>query len=187
MSIDYLINTITTKRNSINKNTSDMHSKQAKINSNNKNIMDYKKKITTSKSMSTIKSYYSKIANLEKNNESLNKEISNIQKRNITLQKDISRYEKQLMQEQSAQLENNFANTIEEDFVEMKVENIEFEEAVNLLCKELKKEGLQTRYGSITDIVNPGKQGGNGKVLFGILNKQEVAIKIKTIDFLLNL
>ena len=178
MSIDYLINTITTKRNTMNKNTSDIHSKQAKINSNNRNIMDYKKKITASKSMSTIKSYYSKIASLEKNNESLNKEISNIQKRNITLLKDITRYEKQLMHEQSVQLDNNVSNIIEEDFAEMEVEKIEFEQAVNLLCKELKKDGLNTKYGKITDIVNPGKQGGNGRVLFGVLNKQDVAIKI---------
>ena len=110
MSIEYLINSVTIKKTTLSKNQSDIVLKQSKINSNNKSIFDYKKKITTTKNLTTIKNYYSKIASLEKNNESLNKEISNIQKKNITLQKDIARLEKEIIKKQSEPL--NLSNNL---------------------------------------------------------------------------
>ena len=57
-----------------------------------------------------------------------------------------------------------------------------FEEIIKDFCKKIKKEGLTTKYGIISNIFDPGANGGNGKVLFGKLNRKDVAIKILTID-----
>lgn len=180
MSIEYLINSVTIKKTTLSKNQSDIVLKQSKINSNNKSIFDYKKKITTTKNLTTIKNYYSKIASLEKNNESLNKEISNIQKKNITLQKDIARLEKEIIKKQSEplNLSNNLISIDDMLPQEREKEKMEYNEAIKIFCKFIKKNGLVTKYGKITNIINPGQEGGNGRVLYGILNNQEVAIKI---------
>ena len=58
------------------------------------------------------------------------------------------------------------------------IEQKDFNEIIKDFCKTIKKEGLPTRYGLIKNIVDPGFQGGNGKVLFGKLNDKDVAIKI---------
>lgn len=58
------------------------------------------------------------------------------------------------------------------------VEQKDFNEIIKDFCKNAKKEGLATRYGLIKNIVDPGFQGGNGKILFGKFNDKDVAIKI---------
>lgn len=58
------------------------------------------------------------------------------------------------------------------------VKEEEYNNIIKSFCKKIKKEGLKTIYGIISDINDDGNQGGNGKVLFGKLNKKEVAIKI---------
>lgn len=54
----------------------------------------------------------------------------------------------------------------------------EYNNIIKSFCKKIKKEGLKTIYGLISDINDDGVHGGNGKVLFGKLNKKDVAIKI---------
>ena len=75
MDIDSMISSISRHRDNINKYSQEIHKKQSKINSNNRDIMDYKSKIAKTKNMSTFKSYYNKIATLESNNEKIQKEI----------------------------------------------------------------------------------------------------------------
>lgn len=58
------------------------------------------------------------------------------------------------------------------------VEETNYIKIINNFCNKLKKEGLDTRYGVINNIVDSGKQGGNGRILFGKMNKHDVAIKI---------
>lgn len=53
-----------------------------------------------------------------------------------------------------------------------------YSDSINDFCKLIKKQGLKTHYGLISNIKDPGNQGGNGKILFGELNKHEVAIKV---------
>ena len=76
--------------------------------------------------------------------------------------------------------ENSEFKIIEKSDITNKIElNSEtYKEVITKFCKKIKKEGLTTRYGEVKEIINPGKQGGNGSILFGILNKKEVAIKI---------
>lgn len=179
MNTETLISNITNKKATITKNNSSISTKQSKINSNNKSIMDYKKKITTCKNMNTIKNYYTRIASLEKNNEGLNKEIHSLQNKNLTLQKDVGRYEKQLYS----------ANNRNESYVEplsvmvdvdenYKEEKISYNDLITNFCKTIKKTGLDTKYGLVKDIKSTSNQGGNGRILFGILNNKEVAIKV---------
>lgn len=54
----------------------------------------------------------------------------------------------------------------------------DFKEITKDFCKSIKKEGLITKYGKITNIFDQGLQGGNGRVLFGVLNNKNVAIKV---------
>lgn len=70
--------------------------------------------------------------------------------------------------------EFRLASFEEEDYDDKK----DFNDIVKDFCKNVKKDGLQTRYGMIKNIIDPGFQGGNGKVLFGKLNDKDVAIKI---------
>ena len=67
---------------------------------------------------------------------------------------------------------DEFENGIKE------VKEDEYNNIIKSFCKKIKKEGLKTIYGIISDINDDGVQGGNGRVLFGKLNKKEVAIKI---------
>lgn len=57
---------ISMHREKQNKCDEDIHKKQSKINEDNRNIMEYKSKINGTKGINTIKSYYIKIATLEK-------------------------------------------------------------------------------------------------------------------------
>ena len=59
-----------------------------------------------------------------------------------------------------------------------KVESKDYNKIITDFCKKIKKDGLETKYGIVTEIIEQGNQGGNGRILFGKLNKKEVAIKI---------
>lgn len=67
---------------------------------------------------------------------------------------------------------------VNQDNINKNNKNENFNKTISNLCKHLKKEGLSTKYGIISEIYDSGKQGGNGRILFGIFNKKEVAIKI---------
>lgn len=82
-------------------------------------------------------------------------------------------------------IDYNYANNIYtlKSFNEKEIKNNEVEEAdfskiVKSFCKKIKKDNLNTLYGTVTNITDEGIQGGNGKLLFGKLNKKDVAIKI---------
>ena len=67
---------------------------------------------------------------------------------------------------------------ISEKSLKFEKDSIDYNEIVTNFCKTIKKDGLKTKYGSIKEIFETGKQGGNGRVLFGKLNNREVAIKV---------
>lgn len=184
MDIDSMISSISRHRDKINKYREEIHKKQSKINSNNGKKMDYKSKITRTKNISTIKSYYNKIATLESDNEKIQKEISSLMRKEMNEQKELNRLEKQVLNNSitnsnmisSEEIMPNIVNT------EIKSEEEEiikpYNEVVSDFCKNIKKNGLITRYGKIDGISDLGNQGGNGRVLFGNLNNHEVAIKV---------
>ena len=58
------------------------------------------------------------------------------------------------------------------------IPKVDYSDVVSKFCNKIKKEGLTTKYGNITKIKETVGQGGNGRVLFGVLNKREVAIKV---------
>ena len=183
MDTDIIITNISRHRGNESRYNEEIHKKQSKINQNNRNIMDYRNKITKTKSLTTIKSYYNKIATLENNNTKLQKEVGNLQKKAMAEQKEINRLEKQLL---NANNSSNNSNIILEDDINMvdefivEKDNIHktYSDSINDFCKLIKKQGLKTYYGLISNIKDPGNQGGNGKILFGELNKHEVAIKV---------
>ena len=183
MDTDIIITNISRHRGNESRYNEEIHKKQSKINQNNRSIMDYRNKITKTKSLTTIKSYYNKIATLENNNTKLQKEVGNLQKKAMAEQKEINRLEKQLL---NANNSSNNSNIILEDNINMvddfivEKDNIHktYSDSINDFCKLIKKQGLKTHYGLISNIKDPGNQGGNGKILFGELNKHEVAIKV---------
>lgn len=183
MDTDIIITNISRHRGNESRHNEEIHKKQSKINQNNRSIMDYRNKITKTKSLTTIKSYYNKIATLENNNTKLQKEVGNLQKKAMAEQKEINRLEKQLL---NANNSSNNSNIILEDNINMvddfivEKDNIHktYSDSINDFCKLIKKQGLKTHYGLISNIKDPGNQGGNGKILFGELNKHEVAIKV---------
>lgn len=183
MDTDIIITNISRHRGNESRYNEEIHKKQSKINQNNRSIIDYRNKITKTKSLTTIKSYYNKIATLENNNTKLQKEVGNLQKKAMAEQKEINRLEKQLL---NANNSSNNSNIILEDNINMvddfivEKDNIHktYSDSINDFCKLIKKQGLKTHYGLITNIKDPGNQGGNGKILFGELNKHEVAIKV---------
>ena len=183
MDTDIIITNISRHRGNESRYNEEIHKKQSKINQNNRNIMDYRNKITKTKSLTTIKSYYNKIATFENNNTKLQKEVGNLQKKAMAEQKEINRLEKQLL---NANNSSNNSNIILEDDINMvddfivEKDNIHktYSDSINDFCKLIKKQGLKTHYGLISNIKDPGNQGGNGKILFGELNKHEVAIKV---------
>ena len=59
-----------------------------------------------------------------------------------------------------------------------KEEKISYNDLITNFCKTIKKAGLDTKYGLVKDIKSTSNQGGNGRILFGILNNKEVAIKV---------
>ena len=183
MDTDIIITNISRHRGNESRYNEEIHKKQSKINQNNRSIMDYRNKITKTKSLTTIKSYYNKIATFENNNTKLQKEVGNLQKKAMAEQKEINRLEKQLL---NANNSSNNSNIILEDNINMvddfivEKDNIHktYSDSINDFCKLIKKQGLKTHYGLISNIKDPGNQGGNGKILFGELNKHEVAIKV---------
>lgn len=181
MDIDTTISNITRHKNNLSKYNEEIHKKQRKINENNRSIMDYKGKITKTKNITSIKNYYSKIANLEKNNETLQKEIGTLQKRTLNEQKEVNKLEKQMLNNMNRTTERNDI-VVQENFLEKsdKLQNNpkEYKDIVKEFCKDLKKSGLKTQYGTIINIKDPGSQGENGNVLFGVLNNHDVAIKV---------
>lgn len=75
-------------------------------------------------------------------------------------------------------IKNNEFKLVGFDDENKEVEQKDFNAIIKDFCKNVKKEGLPTRYGLIKNIEDPGFQGGNGKVLFGKMNDKDVAIKI---------
>ncbi len=69
-------------------------------------------------------------------------------------------------------------NDIEKQVSNEKKESKEYKEIIKSFCNKAKNNGLNTKYGQITNIKDPGIQGGNGRILFGILNGKEIAIKV---------
>lgn len=182
MDVDSMIMSISRHRENKSKYDEDIHKKQSKINENNRNIIDYKSRISKTKNISSIKSYYSKIATLEKNNAKLQKEIGTIQRKSMNESKEINRLEKQLLNHDSISSYDE-RKIIEENSsdMEMNVVNINnkpYKDIISEFCKLIKKDGLNTKYGKIIEIVDSGNQGGNGRILFGNLNNHEVAIKV---------
>ena len=178
MDIDILISNIGRTRNKIAELNKRVFDKQKEINDNNKKISENDKKIRTTKSNTTIKSCLSKNASLSKKNSTLNKEISNLQRDIISNQKKLTSYEKQL---NNAQQENQIihsAQVIPEIKEERNMTQDEYNSIITQFCRKIQKEGLTTKYGIITDIYADGNSGGNGRVLFGTLNKKNVAIKV---------
>ena len=57
-------------------------------------------------------------------------------------------------------------------------EKKEYKEIIKGFCNSAKKNGLNTSYGMITNVIDSGTQGGNGKILFGTLNGKDIAIKV---------
>ena len=187
MDTDSAIMSISRHREKVSKYNEDIHKKQSKINSNNRNIMDYKSKISKTKSITTIKSYYNKIASLESANAKLQKEIGSLQRQVMSNQREANRLEKQVLNNninESHGLINDNTTMIPIDYIESKEEKKMEEnsktyiELVSDFCKNIKRNGLITKYGKVTDINDSGNQGGNGRILFGILNNHEVAIKV---------
>ncbi len=178
---------ISRHKGNISKYNEEIHKKQSKINSNNKNIMDCKNKISKTKNISSIKSYYGKIATLEFNNAKLNKEIRVLQRKSMSEQKEANRLEKQII---NNSVNNNYIKSDENIFLESDdtdniIDEIEEEksikpyvEIVKDFCKDIKRNGLDTKYGKISEIKDAGTQGGNGRILFGKLNNHDVAIKV---------
>ena len=181
MDIDIAISSITRHKNNLSKYNEEIHKKQRKINENNRSIMDYKGKMSKTKNITTIKNYYSNIANLEKNNETLQKEIGTVQKRALNEQKEVNRLEKQMLSNINRSTERNDI-VVQENFLEIidKSQNNSktYKDIVKEFCKDVKKNGLKTKYGTIENIKDSGNQGGNGNVLFGVLNNHDVAIKV---------
>lgn len=178
MDIDILISNIGRTRNKIAELNKKVFDKQKEINDNNKKISENDKKIRTTKSDTTIKSCLSKNASLSKKNSTLNKEISNLQRDIISNQKKLTSYEKQL---NNAQQENQFSyptQVIPEIKEEKNMTQDEYNAIITQFCRKIQKEGLTTRYGIITDIYADGNSGGNGRVLFGTLNKKNIVIKV---------
>lgn len=178
MDIDILISNIGRTRNKIAELNKKVFDKQKEINDNNKKISENDKKIRTTKSDTTIKSCLSKNTSLSKKNSTLNKEISNLQRDIISNQKKLTSYEKQL---NNAQHENQFsysAQVIPEIKEEKNMTQDEYNAIITQFCRKIQKEGLTTKYGIITDIYADGNSGGNGRVLFGTLNKKNIAIKV---------
>ena len=178
MDIDILISNIGRTRNKIAELNKKIFDKQKEINDNNRKISENDKKIRTTKSDTTIKSCLSKNASLSKKNATLNKEISNLQRDIISNQKKLTSYEKQL---NNAQQENQFSystQAIPEIKEEKNMSQDEYNAIITQFCRNIQKEGLTTKYGIITDIYADGNGGGNGRVLFGTLNKKNVAIKV---------
>ena len=183
MDTDIIITNISRHRENESRYNEEIHKKQSKINQNNRSIMDYKNKITKTKSLTTIKSYYNKVATLENNNARLQKEVGNLQKKSMTEQKEINRLEKQLLNANNSNNNSNIIlgddiNMVDDFIVEEKNIHKTYKDSINDFCKLIKKQGLKTHYGIVSNIKDLGNQGGNGKILFGELNKHEVAIKI---------
>ena len=163
---------ISRHKGNISKYNEEIHKKQSKINSNNKNIMDCKNKISKTKNISSIKSYYGKIATLEFNNAKLNKEIRVLQRKSMSEQKEANRLEKQII---NNSVNNNYIKSDENIFLESDdtdniIDEIEEEksikpyvEIVKDFCKDIKRNGLDTKYGKISEIKDAGTQGGNGR------------------------
>ena len=179
MEQDSIIISISKHRENESKYNGEIHKKQSIINKNNKNIMDYKNKIIRCKSTTTIKSYYDKISKLEANNSKLQKEVGNLQKKDMAEQKEINRLERLLLNTNS--INNNLESKkmiVENSIVEDNISKKNYHDIINDFCKLIKREGLKTHYGIISNIQDSGNSGGNGRILFGKLNKHEVAIKI---------
>lgn len=178
MDIDILISNIGRTRNKIAELNKKVSDKQREINDNNRKISENDKKIRTTKSDTTIKSCLSKNASLSKKNAILNKEVSNLHREIISSQKKLTSYEKQL---NTAQQESQFSystQVIPEIKEEKNMSQDEYNSIITQFCRKIQKEGLTTKYGNITDIYADGNSGGNGRVLFGTLNKKNIAIKI---------
>ena len=181
MDVENTIISISQHKENLAKYAEEIHKKQSKINENNRNIIEYNNKISKTKNVSSIKSYYSKISIFEKNNAKLQKEIGLLLKRKISEQKNVRRLENAVKSYSNDAIEDIVM--IEKDSIKMEneqveINNEEYKKIVNEFCKNIKKNGLETKYGIINEIQDPGNQGGNGKILFGNLNKHEVAIKV---------
>ncbi len=179
MDINILITNIGRIRNKITELNKNVSIKQKKINENNRSISENEKKIRTSKNNTTIKNCLSKNASLSKKNSSLSREISNFQRDIISNQKKLTSLEKQL---NNAQLQENLPDysipAIPAIKSEKNISQEEYNRIITQFCRKIQKEGLITRYGIITDIYADGNSGGNGRVLFGNLNKKNIAIKV---------